>query len=90
MNTDLENWQESFLSEDGPQESATRHVLLVLSMHMDDYGKASGVSMRDLAVEAGYSEVKASRHVARACSQGWLEKDGNDYMIAEPDSLSIF
>lgn len=73
----------------------TRHVLLTISLHMNDVGEGCYPSTAQLRAETGLSERAVCEHIAKARDAGWLnvEKHGfagqkwarNEYRPKWPD-----
>lgn len=59
-------------SKHGPPSPTRRHVLLVLSLHMDKDGGSCFPSERLLAEETGLSERSVGQHLEVAAREGWV------------------
>ena len=70
----LIQWRNKVLSEDGPDSSTTRYVLLVLSKHMNRYGGSCFPSMELLARESGLSERTVGTALKEAEVKGWIKR----------------
>ena len=76
-----------------------RHVLLTLSMHMNEWGKSCFPSTKRLAYETGLSERSICTHLDAAHSDGWIVKKqaqfrgqkwkANQYEAALPDNAIV-
>ena len=74
MLSPLFTWRSAIASEHGPKDSTTRHVLLTLSLHMNEKGGSCYPSTRTLADETGLTRRTVEKHLAKAHKQGWLSK----------------
>jgi hypothetical protein len=72
----LFGWRSAIASENGPENSTTRHVLLTISLHMGERGNSAFPSLSTIATESGLSKSTVCRHVKKAIENGWLEKNG--------------
>lgn len=70
----LFTWRSAICESDLP--STSRHVALVLSLHMSERGDSCFPSMRTLADETGYSRRTVQTHIQRLCDDGWLQQIG--------------
>lgn len=70
----LFTWRSAVASEGGPPRSTTRHVLLTLSLHMNEKGGSCFPSTRTLAEETGLSRRSVETHINLAVADGWLRK----------------
>ena len=70
----LFTWRSAVASKHGPKQSTTRHLLLTLSLHMNEKGGSCFPSTKTLAEETGYSERTICTHLQKAADQGWLIK----------------
>lgn len=70
----LFTWRSAVSSEDGPESSTTRHVLLALSLYMNQKGGSCFPSTRTLADETGLSRRTVEEHLRRAADNGWIKK----------------
>lgn len=70
--SDLFKWRQIIASKSGPHSPVTRHLLLTMSLHMDENGKSCFPSTRTLAEETALSERSVVSHIARAIDAGWL------------------
>lgn len=68
------SWQRLVASDKGPKSSTRRHVLLTLSLHMDQTGGSCFPSERTVAVETGLSRRAVNTHLAGAADEGWIER----------------
>lgn len=68
----LFNWRHCVVSSKLP--ATRRHVLLTLSMHMNEWGKSCFPSTKRLAYETGLSERSICTHLEAAASEGWIVK----------------
>ena len=64
-------WREAVCGDSG-LTSTTRHVLLVLSMHMDIDGGRCFPSIDRIARMAALSKPAACKHLKLAASEGWI------------------
>ena len=60
-------------------QPTTRHVLLTLSLHMNELGENCFPSTRTLAKETGLSERSVCTHLQMAKELGWLIKELHRY-----------
>lgn len=70
----LFKWREAFMSSNGPSPT-TRHILHVMSSHMDLNGGSCYPSITRIAKMTGYSRPCVSKHIKLAVKQGWLKKE---------------
>lgn len=99
MSQPLFSWRTALASEDGPDSSTTRHVLLTISLHMGERGESCFPSLRTLAKETGLNKSTVSRHIKKAEDDGWIRrekrtrKNGADsstvYRPSVPDSFEM-
>lgn len=66
------NWRELVASEHGPASPTTRHVLLTLSLHMNEHGESCFPSQELLAKRTGLSERAVRTHLDLAEKQGFI------------------
>jgi hypothetical protein len=66
-------WQKMINSENGPSSSTTRHVLLSLSIFMDESGGQCFPSNRTVAAATGLSRKCVRTHIEMAAGHGWLK-----------------
>ena len=66
-------WRKMIASERGPASPTTRHVLLTLSVYMDQNGDCFP-STRELARATGLSERAVCTHLEIACNAGWIDR----------------
>jgi len=52
--------------------ATTRHVLLTLSLHMNELGRSCYPSVMTLARETGLSRQSVMTHLGRAADTGWI------------------
>lgn len=71
---DLFRWRKLVASECGP-EPVTRHVLLTLSLHMNQAGRQCFPSTKSLSIETGLSERSVCTHLDKAEQLGWIRKE---------------
>lgn len=71
----LFTWRGAVASEHGPESSTTRHVLLTLSLHMNEKGGSCFPSTRLLATETGLSRRTVETHLKDAAEDGWIRRD---------------
>ena len=93
----LFTWRSAVASKDGPA-GVTRHVLLTLSLHMNERGGSCFPSVDTLVEETGLSRPTVVKHLDAAVEAGWLlrGKRGqsgqgwrrNEYVAALPASVS--
>lgn len=101
MGTPCDKWQWLHLiaSERGPREATTRHVLHVLSLHMNQHGENAWPSQAHLAMRTDLSERAVRTHLAKARRAGWIEvytkfPKGhgwklNEYQATVPDDMEL-
>ena len=53
--------------------ATTRHVLHVISFHMNEHGAGSYPSQETIAEETGYSRKSVNEHITKAVDSGWLK-----------------
>lgn len=70
----LFTWRSAVSSEDGPESSTTRHVLLALSLYMNQKGGSCFPSTRTLAKETALSRRTVEEHLRKAHREGWIDK----------------
>ncbi|MBC2709533.1 MAG: helix-turn-helix domain-containing protein [Desulfosarcina sp.] len=68
------DWQRMISSEKGPKSPTTRHVLLTLSLYMNDDGGSCYPSTKKLGLATGLSERSVCTHLDIATSAGWIRK----------------
>ncbi len=74
MPTTKFDWQKMIASENGPESPTTRHVLLTISLYMDETGGNCFPSTRTIATNTGLSERVVCRHLKIASDEGWIIK----------------
>lgn len=77
MSADLSplfTWRSVVASEHGPPSSTRRHVLLTLSLHMNERGGSCFPSTRTLAQETGLSRKTVEKHLRTANEEGWIDR----------------
>lgn len=70
----LLTWRSIVASAAGPKSPVTRHVLLTLSLHMNEKGESCFPSTKTLANETGLSERAVCTHLALAAEEGWIDR----------------
>jgi hypothetical protein len=90
-------WRRAVASEHGPAP-VTRHVLLTLSLYMDNRGGKCFPTTRELATATGLSERSVCTHLSLADEAGWIERrlrgvkgrewKSMEYVAATPDALN--
>lgn len=90
-------WRHAIIESDLP--STTRHVLLTLSCHISDSGRAAAVTVADLVTHTGLSKTAVMLHLKAAEKSGWLavQKHGlagvrwntNEYKIMVPGTRDV-
>ncbi len=70
----LFRWREAIMGPDGP-DPTTRHVLHVISFHMDVNGHGGFPGLNTIAQETGYSRRAVTKHLAIAREQGWVRSE---------------
>lgn len=70
----LFTWRSAIASKHGPHSSITRHVLLTLSLHMNERGESCFPSMDLLAEETALSRRAVVEHLQVAAKAGWIGK----------------
>lgn len=84
----LFDWRRAVLDSELP--APCRHVLLTLSMHMDESGGSCWPSTETLARESGLHRATVIRHLATAECAGWFERKAsrgrtsNVYQATQP------
>lgn len=68
----LFTWRSALCESDLPP--TTRHVLLTLSLHMNERGGSCFPSSRILAAETGLTRRTVESHLRKAVALGWIEK----------------
>ena len=71
----LFSWRGAISSKHGPTSPTRRHVLLVLSLHMNEKGGSAFPSTRTLAEETGLSRRAVETHLRIAGTEGWLSSE---------------
>jgi hypothetical protein len=90
-------WLQAIASKLGPADSTTRHVLMTLSLHMNQLGEQAFPSQRLLAERSGLSERSVRTHLQLATKAGWLlvyakQPNGkgwrlHEYVAAVPEQI---
>lgn len=75
----LFTWRSLVSSDRGPDASTTRHVLLALSLHMNEKGGSCFPSTRTLSNETGLSRRTVEKHLRKAEGEGWLRRDAHGF-----------
>lgn len=70
----LFTWRSAICQSDLP--STSRHVALVLSLHMSELGESCYPSQARLAKETGLARETVSRHLAKLEEEGWIAHVG--------------
>lgn len=70
----LFTWRSAVASEHGPKSPITRHVLLTLSLHMNEKGESCFPSIDTLTAETGLARRSVLEHLKVAAEDGWLGK----------------
>lgn len=70
----LFTWRSAIASPLGPSNPTTRHVLLTLSLHMNERGESCYPTTKQLAEETGLSERSVCTHLEQAEIDGWMRK----------------
>lgn len=71
---DLFCWRNAVANAEGPVNPTTRHVLLTLSLHMDEAGGSCFPSTRTVAERTGLSRRTVEKHLAAAEAEGWIRR----------------
>lgn len=71
----LFTWRSAVASVAGPESPTTRHVLLTLSLHMNERGGSCFPSTRTLESETGLSRRAVEAHLQAAEESGWLVRE---------------
>jgi helix-turn-helix protein len=90
----LFKWRSVIASEYGPSPTA-RHILLTLSLHMDELGGSCFPSIRTLMKKTGLSNRAICTHLEKAEAAGWIKRSqrgknfgkswkGNEYQATLP------
>jgi len=69
-------WQKMIASVNGPDSPTTRHVLLTLSLFMDNDGGSCFPSNRTLATAAKLHRKSVASHLESASKAGWIQISG--------------
>lgn len=90
-------WRAAVASEHGPSSPLARHILLTLSVHMNEKGGSCFPSISLLVKETGLSRPSLVKHLKLAVDEEWLivKKHGykgqnwarNDYQAAIPKAV---
>jgi len=70
----LFKWRRLVASEHGPEKPLTRHVLLTLSLRMNQDGGSCYPALRTLAADVGVGRSTVARHLKIAEQGGWIER----------------
>jgi hypothetical protein len=97
LETERWKWLQAIASERGPADPTTRHVLMTLSLHMNQRGEQAFPSQRLLARRTGLSERSVRTHLQLAREAGWIlvyakQPKGHgwrlhEYVAAVPENL---
>lgn len=68
----LFTWRSAVASEHGPASPVTRHVLLTLSLYMNERGGSCFPSYDELQLATGLGREALARHLREAREDGWL------------------
>jgi hypothetical protein len=69
----LFTWRSAISSAAGPKSSTTRHVLLALSLYMNEKGESCFPSGLTIATDTGLTERAVRKHLKIASESGWIE-----------------
>lgn len=75
FNNPFFTWRRVLCSKDGPESSTTRHVLLTLSCHMNEFGDSCYPGIELLVTESGLSKKTIIDHLRIAEETGWIDKE---------------
>lgn len=70
----LFTWRTAIASPHGPASATRRHVLLTLSLHMNERGGSCFPTTARLAAETKLSERAVEEHLRVAEEEGWIER----------------
>ena len=70
----LFSWRSAVSSPYGPDQATTRHVLLTLSLHMNEKGGSCHPSVQRIVKESGLTKRTVLTHLEKANSAGWITK----------------
>lgn len=71
------SWRHAVTKSDLPP--TTRHVLLTLSVFMDETGRGCYPSIDDLVAASGLSKRAVLTHLEKACAAGWVTRRQHGY-----------
>jgi hypothetical protein len=66
-------WRDLIRSDDGPEHSTTRHILLDLATFMDSDGQNCYPTHETLQKTTGINRKTIGKHVRKAKKDGWIE-----------------
>lgn len=72
--TKLSSWTWRAEVSKAKLEASTKHVLLTLSLHFNEYGEGAFPSYETLAERTGLSRSTVIRHIEKAAKSGWIIK----------------
>lgn len=94
----LFDWRKAVVSDQGPSSPTTRHVLLTLSLHMNEDGGSCFPSIATLMRETKLSNRAVITHLDLADADGWIERRSNtgtgqgwklnNYQATMPDAVN--
>jgi hypothetical protein len=70
----LFEWREALMSDSGPEDSTTNHILLVLSTYMDTDGRSCFPSIETVAANSKRHPDTVKKILRKAAKQGWIGK----------------
>lgn len=89
-------WRNAIASKHGPKPTV-RHILLTLSIHMNNSGESAFPSTRTMAIETGLSHRSIITNLEIARAEGWIIKTSrglkgrnwkrNEYKAVIPDKV---
>lgn len=88
----LFSWRQAVVESD--LSATTKHVLLTISLHMNEFGTGAWPSIRTLADETSLNKSTVQDHVAVAEQRGFLNvenRDGNSnlYAVQYPEDAGV-
>lgn len=75
----LFTWRAAFTAPNSPMPKTMRHVMLQLSLHMDEYGESCYPTIQELMARTGLSNRSVIDQIKGAVEHGWLEVEEHGY-----------
>jgi hypothetical protein len=75
----LFTWRSAVSSPHGPKDATTKHVLLALSLYMNERGGSCFPSIVTLAADTGLNERTVRDHLSLAVQDGWITRKRHGY-----------